>query len=191
MRDACLPRRPPPPPRHVRRRVNGKQAPPEGFFGDQRLDPVLALDSKLQCPTCFKLCTGVNGLTTHRVKCHGYVALETQYAEGSRCLSCRRDFGNRTRLIAHLQGQKSLGTRCFFELVLPGCPKHTPEKLEDLRRVDTAIIRALKKRGRGIKTAATAVLEYAGPIRAPLQGPLPFGTVRADELIIFQARDVI
>ena len=75
----------------------------------------------------------------------------------------------------------------FFEVVRSGLARHLPEHLAELQAQDTIVSRALKQRGRGIKTAERPVIEYAGPKLMPLQGPLPFGTLRTDGLHIVRA----
>ena len=171
----------------VRRRIRVKSTPPPAYClnapaasFDVESNQLVMVGGKLKCPRCSALCKNKTGLTTHAVKVHNFVAPEARYAWGAVCPSCLRDFGSRIRLMAHLAGRKSTGTRCFFQIVLSGQEPMSDDVLAMFQEQDTAERRALLKAGRAVKTATVPCFRAVGPLPDPLMGPLPMGTLRED-----------
>ena len=133
-----------------------------------------------RCPLCPSTIRNDNSFVCHLVDAHGYRSPYRAFAfEDGICRACSVCFHNRTRLLAHLSGRLSNGSKCFTHCVVAGIDPLSEQQMCKLDEDARVHIHKLKALGRGSKTTEGKICYKTQSEPCELQiGPLPLWTAR-------------
>ena len=105
-------------------------------------------NKKFPCSQCDFVAENMHQLGGHMWTHHKHFSQPRMYASGSVCPICRKDFGNRIRLIKHFKRQyQPKNKQSCFQQVVQTCQPLSLLEVEELDKHDNIVKQALRAQG--------------------------------------------